>query len=83
MVVIGINSGGLGGETQAMIQSFVAQTQVTFPIVQDPASFNMWETSAAISPFPLDVVVDRSGIIRHVFREYDADTLEAAVVNEL
>lgn len=83
MVVIGINSGGLGGETQAMIQAFVDQTQVTFPIVQDPVSFTDWETSTSISPFPLDIVVDRNGIIQHVYREYDADTLIAAVVAEL
>ena len=80
---MGINSGGLGAETQAIIQAFVDQTQVTFPIVQDPISFAAWEASVSISPLPLDVVIDRNGIIQHVFREYDADTLIAAVVAEL
>ena len=35
--------------------------------------------SGAISPFPLDVVVDRKGIITYINREYDPTNLLAAV----
>lgn len=82
-MVIGLNSGGLGGETQAMIQAFMTQTGVTFPIVQDPQGYAAWEDAASASPFPFDILVDKTGIIKQIYREYDATALEAAIVQEL
>lgn len=83
MVVLGLNSGGLGGETQALIQAFIDQTGVTFPIVQDAQGFSQWESSPGISPFPFDIVVDKNGVIKQMYREYDATALEDAIVSEL
>lgn len=82
-MIIGLNSGGLGAETQATIQAFMAQTGVTFPIVQDPQGFGAWEHAAAASPYPLDILVDKTGVIKQIYREYDATALEAAIVQEL
>ena len=33
----------------------------------------------ALSPFPLDVVIDRQGVMRYINREYEADELRAVI----
>ena len=81
--MIGLNSGGMGNETTASIQAFMAQTGVTFPIVQDPQGYHQWETSVGLSPYPFDILVDKNGIIKQLYRDYDATALEAAIVAEL
>lgn len=80
-MVIGIDQGGLmGGDTTEIVQSFVDQTGVTFPVGWDAAgSYNQYPNLGAISPFPLDVVVDENGNIAYINREYDAEGLLAAI----
>ncbi|MEQ9322866.1 MAG: hypothetical protein RIF41_27120 [Polyangiaceae bacterium] len=75
--MIGIDQGGLmGGDTTAIVQGFIDQTGVTFPVGWDASgSYFDFPTDGAISPFPLDVVVDRQGRIAYVSREYDAEEL--------
>ena len=63
--VIGLSSGleGLfGGETDAVVERFISQTGITFPVGRD-VDFTYWEfdTFAQISPFPLDAIVDQDG----------------------
>jgi peroxiredoxin len=56
---------------------------VTFPIGWDTessyAAFPGNPAQESISPFPLDVVIDRDGTIAYINREYDADGLRAVV----
>ncbi len=75
--VIGIDQGGLmGGDTTAIVNQFIDQTGVTFPIGWDSSdSYFAFPNAESISPFPLDVVVDRDGKIAYVNREYDAEAL--------
>ena len=66
----------MGGDTTAIVQGFIDQTGVTFPVGWDASgSYFDFPTDGAISPFPLDVVVDRQGLIAYVSREYDAEEL--------
>ena len=77
---MGINTGGIFNEDDAeRIGIFIEQTGVTFPVVQDFAQVKAYDTGLAISPFPVDVVVDREGIIRYVSAGYDSDELLAVV----
>ena len=79
--MVGIDQGGLmGGDTTAIVEGFLDQTGVTFPVGWDATgSYFEYPTDAAISPFPLDVVVDRQGRIAYVSREYDAEELRQIV----
>ena len=82
--MIGINTGGLFGDDDATrIRRFIDETGVTFPVVQDVGRRPAYSAGPAISPFPLDVVIDRSGTITFLSREYEADALEAAVAAAL
>ena len=59
MVIVGADPGGLmGGDTEAILQQFVDQTNVTFPVGIDiGASYNRYAVGNSISPFPLDVII--------------------------
>ena len=46
---------------------------MTFPIVMDEGQAVTYVSGLGISPFPMDVVIDRDGIIRYIRREYDPD----------
>lgn len=84
MTVIGINTGGLGGENAATIQAFIQQTGVTFPVVEDLGqSYGSWVQAAVPSPFPLDIVIDRDGYVIYISHEYDAAELLQAVQVDL
>ena len=53
---------------------------MTFPVGWDTtSSYSKFPYYGAISPFPLDVVVDQNGDIAYVSREYDATALVQAV----
>jgi peroxiredoxin len=84
--VIGINPNSIegGNDGPQSIQNFILQTGVTFPMVDDTLNtYNQWTFTPSVSPYPLDIVVDRQGIIQFVTRDYDADALKAAVLAQL
>ena len=71
------------GDAMDGVQRFVANLHPTFPIgLEDPATktysaLNQYFKGA--NPFPVDVVVDRSGKIVYIAREYDPDGISAAI----
>ena len=77
VVVMGVAQGGLqGGDTDAILQQFVAQTGISFSIGKDSfRTYNQFRAGSGISPFPLDVIIDRDGKIAYIKREYDADAM--------
>jgi peroxiredoxin len=79
--VIGLNViGDWANDSPEQMATFVAQTGATFPVASDGGqSFDAWGPTPDTSPFPLDVVIDRDGIVRYVAREYSADELRAAI----
>ena len=80
VTVIGVNTGGLGGgDDTARIQNFIEQAGVTFPIVMDEGQTETLAAGLGISPFPVDLVIDRQGIIRYLSTEYDPNALDAAI----
>ena len=82
VIVLGLSGGGLfGRESAATINAFVEQTGVTFPILRgDQTYFEYDVPDGTISPFPLDVIIDRDGTIRYLRHEFDgaamADTVQ-------
>lgn len=70
------------GET---LEQFIDQTGVTFPTGWDvESSYDAFKAAdEGLSPFPLDVLVGRDGVITWLSREYDAGALLAAVQQAL
>lgn len=84
MTVIGVNTGGLhGGDDAARIQAFIEQANVSFPVVMDRGQTVTYAAGLGISPFPVDLVIDREGVIRYLRHEYDPDALREAVLAAL
>lgn len=81
VVVLGLSGSGLfGNESVATLNAFVEQTGVTFPILRgDRSYFEYGNQDGAISPFPLDVIVDREGRIRYLRHEFDGDAMVAEI----
>ncbi len=77
MLVLGLSGRGLfGNESTETLAGFVDQTGVTFPILRnDVTYFDYANPDGAISPFPLDVIVDQQGNIAYLRHEFDAEAM--------
>jgi hypothetical protein len=70
----------MGGDTAAIVNQFIDQTGITFPVGWDASgSYFAYAGGESVSPFPLDVVVDRNGIVAYVNRQYDPEGLKQVV----
>lgn len=79
--VLGLSGAGLfGGESDATVRAFRDQTGATFPLLLNDVSYNRYGRSdGTISPYPLDVIVDREGIVRYLRHEFDGEAMEATL----
>jgi len=80
--VIGMDPGGLfGAETTEIVQQFIAQTGITFPVAWDQFSYSAFRAAGGggVAPFPLDVVIDQNGTVAYVSREYQAAAMQAVI----
>ncbi len=78
--MLGLSGGGLfGTESSVTVQAFKEQTGVTFPLLLNDSSYFEYARSSAISPFPLDVILDGEGTIRYLQREFDGDAMRDTI----
>ena len=63
------------------VQNFASTLAVTFPVgVEDTSTYELLTKSfAGTNPYPVDVLVDKRGIIRYVAREYDPVAMDAMI----
>jgi len=62
------------------VRDFIEQTGVTFPVGwDDNGSYRRFRPPSGISPFPLDVVIDREGRIVYLSGEFDSEAMQRAV----
>lgn len=63
------------------VQNFASTLALTFPVgVEESNTYSLLTASfAGTNPYPVDVLVDKRGIIRYVAREYDPGTLDAMI----
>lgn len=75
--VLGLSGGGLfGTESAATISAFRDQTNVSFPLLLgDTTSGAYANPDGAISPYPIDVIIDKQGTIRYLRHEFDAEAM--------
>lgn len=71
--MLGLSGSGLqGGETPQTVENFREQTGVTFPLLLDDTTKSKYAfPDGVISPYPIDVIVDKQGTIRYLRHEYD------------
>jgi peroxiredoxin len=63
------------------LQNFCDSLGLTFPIgVEETMSYEAFTGAfEGTNPYPVDVIVDKQGIIRYVAREYDPAAMEAVI----
>lgn len=81
LVVVGLSGPGLYlSESWGSVNQFREQTGVTFPLLLlDDTRGEYANDEGSISPYPVDVVVDREGIVRYLRREYDPAAMGAVI----
>ena len=76
--------GLFGGESTSTLASFVEQTGITFPVLRnDTTYFDYANPDGSISPYPLDVIVDREGRIAYLRHEFNADDMVTTILRLL
>ena len=85
LVVLGMSAGGLGGgDTPAMVDRFVRQTGITFPVLMNAGSqYSSYRITRGISPFPVDVIVDKKGRMAYLSTRFDMTAMRAVITREL
>jgi len=78
LTVLGVATGGFD-ESEATLDAFAEQTAVTFPIVHDSATYQLFSWPPALSPFPRQVLIDRDGVVRYLASEHRPAELDAAI----
>lgn len=81
VIVLGLAGRGLfGSENATTVGNFIEQTGVTFPVLMsDDTYVEYGGDDDGISPYPLDVIIDRDGTITYLRREFDGDAMVAEV----
>lgn len=77
--MLGLNN----NEPQSIVETFANTFGLTFPILLDAGeAYGEYGQSPAVSPYPLDYVIDQSGLVAYFNSEYDPDAM-VAVIDQL
>jgi len=79
--VLGLSGTGLfGSESSVTVEGFRDQTNVTFPLLLGDSTVGAYANpDGAISPYPVDVIIDKQGTIRYLRHEFDAQAMRAMI----
>ena len=68
----------------ARVEAFADDLSVTFPVgIEETMNYEAFGSNfAGANPYPVDIIVDKAGIIRYVAREYDPSRMKQ-VIDEL
>lgn len=67
----------------AGVTEYVSYLGPTYPVGCEINEYTYGEIENIFdggNPFPVDIVIDKNGVIQYIAREYDAAALEAAIV---
>lgn len=82
LLVLGLSAGG--NATPEQLDAFLAATGVQFPVLRDTDNtYQQYAFERALTPYPIDVVVDADGVIVYLSQTYDPAALHAAVARVL
>ena len=72
--------GAASGDDEALIEAFVEQTGVSFPVVYDEGYLiSQVNFPSSLSPFPRQILIDADGRIAYVASEHSETDLRSAV----
>jgi hypothetical protein len=89
--IVAVDPGGLGAiqggastDDLPGVQAYVEHLDISYPVgLETTANYALYKANfVGQNPFPVDIIVDKNGIIRYIAREYDAPTMHQ-VVQEL
>jgi peroxiredoxin len=71
-------------DDEETLRQFARQSGITFPILTRTERHMMaYQIGMGPSPYPLEVVIDRDGLIAYTSRDYDADALVQVIESVL
>jgi hypothetical protein len=80
VVILGLSGDGLGNESPATVAAFQQQTGVTFPLLLGDTTKDLYANNdGSITPYPVDVIVDKNGTIAYLRHELDIASMQATV----
>jgi hypothetical protein len=84
VVMLGIDPDAEDYTQLPEVENFCETLGVTYPVgVEETSTYELFGSAfAGTNPYPVDVIVDKQGIIRYVAREYDPAAMQR-VVDEL
>ena len=84
LVMLGIDPDAEDYMQLAEVENFCSTLDVTYPVgIEETTTYELLTSSfAGTNPYPVDVIVDKQGIIRYVAREYDPAAMQK-VIEEL
>ena len=85
LMMIGIDPDSDDYTQVSEVENFCSTLGITYPAgVEESASYQLFrENFDGTNPYPVDVIVDKAGIIRYVAREYDPAAMEAVIIELL
>ena len=77
--------GGPSTDDIGGVQAFTSKLGVTFPVgLEETSNYPAFtENFRGANPFPVDIIVDRSGTIRYIAREYDPIAMRTVIAELL
>ena len=71
-------------DPQGPVDRFISEAEVTLPVLLDAnrrsyISYDQDELGEVYSPYPLHVVIDGEGVIRHLSTESEPETVRAVI----
>ncbi len=81
VVILGIDPDEEDYAQVSEVENFCETLGVTFPVgVEDTMTYELFSGAfEGTNPYPVDVIVDKQGIIRYVAREYDPSARQAVL----
>jgi peroxiredoxin len=81
LVMLGIDPDDDDYMQLSEVENFCSTLGVTYPVgVEDTMTYEMFGSAyAGVNPYPVDVLVDKQGIIRYVAREYDPAAMQEMI----
>jgi len=88
LVAIALDNDSQDYAAMESVAAFVANQGVYYPVaVEETAETPTYSTIEGIydgaNPYPVDILVDKQGIIRYIAREYDPVALEEKIIELL
>jgi peroxiredoxin len=79
-VVYGLVPFSVAPTTDETVLLFMEQAGATFPVMwDDDDTYSQYDAVGSTAPFPLDVIIDKTGTIRSLDTHYDPEQVQQLI----